>query len=270
MTLNKKLQNAKPLILLTNDDGFYAEGINILFNKLQPLGQIYIVAPDRERSATSLALTLHNPLRVKTIRENIFSVDGTPADCIYLAVQHLLPRKPDMIISGINPGPNLGQQDISYSGTVAGAVQGTFLQIPSFAVSSLPDGQGKHQFSFSASIVFSLVKFLFGTPLPAGITLNINVPSPPFKGIKIAKLGQKRYNPEIEIKKDPRHRDYYWIGTGTPKAIGDKDSDVMIIKEGYISITPLHRDLTDYHALSLVELKNIFLNITNEISKKTI
>ena len=270
MTLNNKSQNAKPLILLTNDDGFYAEGINILFNKLQPLGQIYIVAPDRERSATSLALTLHNPLRVKTIRENIFSVDGTPADCIYLAVQHLLPRKPDMIISGINPGPNLGQQDISYSGTVAGAVQGTFLQIPSFAVSSLPDEQGKHQFSFSASIVLSLAKLLLNNPLPPGITLNINIPPPPFKGIKIAKLGQKRYNPEIEIKKDPRNRDYYWIGTGTPKAIGDKESDVMIIKEAYITVTPLHRDLTDFHALSLVELKNIFVNITNEISKKTV
>ena len=270
MTLNKKLQNAKPLILLTNDDGFYAESINILFNKLQPLGEIYIVAPDRERSATSLALTLHNPLRVKTIRENIFSVDGTPADCIYLAVQHLLPRKPDMIISGINPGPNLGQQDISYSGTVAGAVQGTFLQIPSFAVSSLPNGQGKHQFNFSASIAFSLAKHLLDNPLPPGITLNLNIPSPPVKGIKIAKLGQKRYNPEIEVKKDPRHRKYYWIGTGTPKAIGDKESDVMIIKEGYISVTPLHRDLTDYHALPLPKLKNLFLNISNEIFKKTV
>jgi len=270
MTSNNKSKNTKPLILLTNDDGFYAEGINILFNKLQPLGQIYIIAPDRERSATSLALTLHNPLRVKTIQENIFAVDGTPADCIYLAVQHLLPRKPDMIISGINPGPNLGQQDISYSGTVAGAVQGTFLQIPSFAVSSLPDVHGKPQFRFSASIVFSLAKLLLSKPLPPGITLNLNIPYPPVKGIKIAKLGQKRYNPEIEVKKDPRHRDYYWIGTGTPKAIGDKESDVMIIKEGYISITPLHRDLTDYKALSLVELKNIFLNINNEISKKTV
>jgi len=270
MNLTNKSQSTKPLILLTNDDGFYAEGINILFNKLQPLGQIYIIAPDRERSATSLALTLHNPLRVKTIRKNIFSVDGTPADCIYLAVQHLLPRKPDMVISGINPGPNLGQQDISYSGTVAGAVQGTFLQIPSFAVSALPDEQGKYPFSFSASIIYSIAKQLLRNPIPPGITLNINIPSPPVKGLKIAKLGQKRYNPEIEVKKDPRHRVYYWIGTGTPKAIGDKESDVMIIKEGYIPVTPLHRDLTDYHALSLVELKNIFLNLNNEISKKTV
>ena len=133
--MNIEKQKHVPLILLTNDDGFFTKGIEALFQAFSPLGEIYIVAPDRERSATSLALTLHHPLRVKLIRDNVYAVDGTPADCIYLAVQKLLPRKPDLIVSGINPGPNLGQQDISYSGTVAGAFQGTFLQIPSIAIS---------------------------------------------------------------------------------------------------------------------------------------
>ena len=125
----------KPLILLTNDDGLYAEGISILSETLKDLGQIYTVAPDQEKSATSLALTLHHPLRVKPSKTNKFAVSGTPADCVYLAVQRFLPRRPDLLISGINHGPNLGLQDISYSGTVAGARQGAFLDIPSIAVS---------------------------------------------------------------------------------------------------------------------------------------
>ena len=256
-----KTKQKIPLILLTNDDGFYAPGINALHDKLIRLGDTFIVAPDRERSATSLALTLHHPLRVKAIEKCIFAIDGTPTDCIYLAVQKLLPRKPDLIISGINPGPNLGQQDISYSGTVAGALQGTFLQIPSLAVSVLPAKPGVFPFDFAADFITAVAGQLLKKPLPPRITLNINIPPPPVKGIKIAKLGQKRYNPEIVVKKDPRHREYYWIGTGTPRAIGDKDSDVMIIKKGFIAVTPLHRDLTDYQALPLPELNKIFTKI---------
>jgi 5'-nucleotidase len=236
----------KPLILLTNDDGFFAEGIQILKESVSSLGTVYIVAPDRERSATSLALTLHHPLRVKQTSERVFAVDGTPADCIYLALQKLLPRKPDLILSGINPGPNLGQQDISYSGTVAGAVQGTFLQIPSAALSCLPDKKGTCFFDIAARFAKSLARRLLKNQPLQGITLNINIPPPPVKGIKSAKLGEKRYNPEILVKKDPRQRDYYWIGTGNPKAIGDQTSDVRIIEDGYITVTPLHRDLTDY------------------------
>lgn len=236
----------KPLILLTNDDGFFAEGIQILEKSVSDLGDVYIIAPDRERSATSLALTLHHPLRVKPASEKVYAVDGTPADCIYLALQKLLPRKPDLILSGINPGPNLGQQDISYSGTVAGAVQGTFLQIPSAALSCLPDEEGTCHFDIAARFAEILSKHLLEHRLPQGITLNINIPPPPIKGIKSAKLGEKRYNPEIVVKKDPRQRDYYWIGTGHPKAMGDQNSDVRIIEDGFITVTPLHRDLTDY------------------------
>jgi 5'-nucleotidase len=203
-------------------------------------------------------LTLHHPLRVKPIRERVWAIDGTPTDCIYLAVRKLLPCVPDLIISGINRGPNLGQQDISYSGTVGGAVQGTFLQIPSLAVSHYPDADRKFDFDFCGRYIAEITAALLQKPLPAGITLNINIPAPPVKGTRLVKLGQKRYHPEIEIRKDPRGRDYYWIGTGTPKAIGDADSDVQLIKQGYITVTPLHRDLTDYPGLENSGLKSLF------------
>jgi 5'-nucleotidase len=240
---------AKPLVLLTNDDGFYSQGMETLAQNLEKEAQIYIVAPDQERSATSLALNLHRPLRVRNIRNHVYAVDGTPADCVYLAVQKILPRKPDLLISGINPGPNLGQQDISYSGTVAGALQGSFLQIPSMAVSVLHDDHGEFTYDHAVKICGSLMNKILQNSLPEGTALNINIPPPPVKGIRFVKLGQKRYNPEISERQDPRNRIYYWIGTGNPKAIGDADSDVMVIKEGYVTITPLHKDLTNYKVL---------------------
>lgn len=248
----------KPLILLTNDDGFYSEGIEALYRRLKDLGEIFIVAPDRERSATSLSLTLHRPLRVKRIRENVFAVDGTPADCVYLALQKLLPRKPDLLISGINSGPNLGQQDVSYSGTAAAAIQGTYLQVQSLAVSLLHDEKGRFHFDTASKIASQVGMRVLQNKLPEGITLNINIPSPPLKGIKITKLGQKRYNPEIIEEKDPRKNSYYWIGTGHPKAIGDKESDIAAVGLGFVSITPLHTDLTDFQALKRPALRNIF------------
>jgi len=256
----------KPLILLTNDDGFYAEGIETLERHLQEQGEIFIVAPDRERSASSLALTLHHPLRVKPIRDRVWASDGTPTDCVYLAVRKLLPRTPDLLISGINRGPNLGQQDISYSGTVGAAVQGTFLQIPSIAVSHHPNEKQQFDFDFCGHYVSRVVDELVQNSLPPGTTLNINIPTPPIKGVRLAKLGQKRYHPEILIKKDPRNRDYYWIGTGTPQAIGDADTDVQLIKQGYITVTPLHRDLTDYASLEVPELKAVFEKAIHETS----
>lgn len=260
----------KPLIFLTNDDGFYAEGIETLSRHLRDLGKIYIVAPDRERSATSLSLSLHRPLRVKTIKSNVYAVDGTPADCVYLALKKLLPQKPSLLISGLNKGPNLGQQDTSYSGTVAAAIQGTFLEIPSMAVSLLPDENHQYFFDFSAKIVYSMAKELLENKIPEKVTLNINIPPPPFKGVKLTKLGQKRYDPEVIEKKDPRQNSYFWIGTGNPKALGDKSSDVMVVKEGYISITPLHTDMTNYQTIQHPTFKNILVSIANEFSQKTL
>jgi len=253
----------KALILLTNDDGFYSEGIEALSSQLKDLGKIFVVAPDREKSACSLSLTLHRPLRVKKVKKNVYAVDGTPADCVYLALQKFLPKKPDLLISGINSGPNLGQQDISYSGTVAAAIQGTFLQVPSLAISLLPDEKGQFHFDSASRIAHQAAKRLLKNKLPEGVTLNINIPPPPFKGIKITKLGQKRYNPEIIEKKDPRQYSYYWIGTGSPKPSGDEESDVVAVGLGFISVTPLHTDLTDFQAIQLPVLKNIFSFISS-------
>ncbi len=260
----------KPLIFLTNDDGFYSEGIEALSRHLQDLGETYIVAPDREKSATSLALTLHRPLRVKAIQSNVFAVDGTPADCVYLGLQKLLPRKPSLLVSGMNRGPNLGQQDISYSGTVAAAIQGTYLQVPSLAVSLLPDANHRYFFDFSASLIRSLARIILQHKLPEKVTLNLNIPPPPFKGIKVVRLGEKRYNPEIIEKKDPRENIYYWIGTGQPRAEGDRDSDVMVIKEGYITITPLRMDMTDFSLIQDPTIRSAINSIADEFAQKTL
>jgi 5'-nucleotidase len=259
------MNSTQPLILLTNDDGFDSEGISALFRQLKDWGRTYIVAPAQEKSASSLSLTLHHPLRVKSIQKNIYAVDGTPADCVYLAVQKLLPRHPDLLISGLNHGPNLGQQDISYSGTVAGALQGAFLSIPSMAVSVLSDKKGKYSFDYAAKIVYALAEKLVENSLPAGITLNINIPSPPIKGVRLTSLGQKRYNPRVIEKTDPRGRRYYWIGTGNPQDIGDDNSDVMVAKQGYIAVTPLHKDLTDSASVRSKTLNTILASIQDEI-----
>lgn len=255
----------KPLILVTNDDGFFSEGLEGLARALNAIAQVYIVAPDREKSATSLALSLHRPLRIKKVRKNVYAVDGTPADCVYMAVQKLLPRKPDLLISGPNPGPNLGQQDTAYSGTVAGALQGTFLQIPSIALSILHDEEKNFHYEDAIQIAIVLIKNILKNPPGEGITLNINIPPPPIKGIKVVKLGQKRYNPEIIEKTDPRNRTYFWIGTGQPKAIGDKNSDVMVIKEGHITVTPLQTDKTDYPSIENEGFQKLFDSFKDEI-----
>jgi 5'-nucleotidase len=247
----------KPLILLANDDGFFAEGIQTLSRHVKGLANVCIVAPDREKSATSLSVTLRRPLRVEKIRKNIYAVDGTPADCIYLALKMLLPRTPDLLISGLNRGPNLGQQDISYSGTVAAALQGSFLGISAVAASVLPDARGRYDYDFSARFIRDLASKLLRRRLPAGLTLNINIPPPPVKGVRITSLGEKRYDPEIVEKKDPRENTYYWIGSGTPTPSGDEKSDIRAIQQDYISVTPLHTDLTDYQALDRPFLKKI-------------
>lgn len=202
-------RDQKPLILLTNDDGFFRETIQLPFRRLASLGTTFIVAPDREKSASSLAITLRQPLRIHHIKPRIWAVEGTPGDCIYFALQKLLPRRPDLIISGINPGPNLGQQDINYSGTVAGALQGTFLGVPSLAVSMLPDARGRFALDFAADVALRLAARILESGLPDGIALNVNVPPPPVKGVKVTRLGWKFYDPEIIEKKDPRDSSYY-------------------------------------------------------------
>jgi len=224
---------------------------------LKDLGKIFIVAPDREKSASSLALSLRRPLRVQKIKPDVFAVDGTPADCIYLAFKKLLPRTPDIVISGINPGPNVGQQDISYSGTVSAAIQGTFFDVRAMAVSAIADGDGDfHYWEIARFVLKTAIRVLVGG-LPPGVTLNINIPPPPIKGVKITTVGQKKYVPEIIEKKDPRENSYYWLGRGSPTLIGGETTDVRATHQGFISITPLHTDMTDYQAMKLPALKSL-------------
>jgi len=251
----------KPLILLTNDDGYFSPALAVLARHLRPAADVRVVAPDRERSANSLSLTLRRPLRLFKVRPGVFAVDGTPADCIYLALKSLLPRRPDLILSGMNLGPNLGEQDIAYSGTVAAAIQGTFLGIPSVAVSLLPDAEGNFDLGASAAFVAAVAGRLLSKRLPPGVTLNINIPPPPVRGVRIAGLGQKKYEPEVLEKKDPRGRLYYWIGTSDPQGSGDARSDIRAVAEGFISVTPLHTDLTDYRMMrhpALAGLRSCF------------
>ncbi len=247
----------KPLILLTNDDGFFCETIQILHRRLRTLGRTFIVAPDREKSASSLAITLRRPLRIHEIKPTVWAVEGTPADCIYFALRKVLPRRPDLIVSGMNPGPNLGQQDVNYSGTVAGALQGTFLGIPSLAVSLLPDKRGRFAVRFGAEMTRQIAEHVLRSGLLPGVTLNVNIPAPPIKGVMITRLGWKFYDPEIIEKKDPRNSSYYWIGTGTPRHVGAEDSDVIASHQGYVSLTPLHTDMTAHHALGSPKLRRL-------------
>lgn len=233
-----------PLILLCNDDGYHREGIQILLRRLRSLGRTVIVAPDRERSASSLALTLRQPLRLHRIKADVWSTDGTPADGVYFALQKVLPRRPDLLISGMNPGPNLGQADVHYSGTVAAALQGTFCGIPSMAVSLLPDSSGRFPLEPAVRIVRRIAERILSNGLPEGLTLNVNIPAPPLRGLRITRLGRKFYNPEVIEKKDPRGQEYYWIGTGIPAFEGGPDTDLWATDHRYLSITPLQADLT--------------------------
>jgi 5'-nucleotidase len=247
----------RPTILLTNDDGFYRETIQVLFRRLASLGRTYNVAPDRERSACSLAVTLRQPLRAQRVKPRVWAVEGTPVDCIYFALQKFLPRRPDLIISGMNPGPNLGQQDIHYSGTVAGAIQGLFLGVPSMAVSLVPDADGRFAVAQAAEIVRAMAADVLAHGLPPGTALNVNIPSGPLKGVRITRLGWKFYDPEIIEKADPRDATYYWIGTGTPRRVGDEWTDVMAAHDGYISLTPLHTDMTADGAMGAAKLRRL-------------
>ncbi|MGB2803335.1 MAG: 5'/3'-nucleotidase SurE [Candidatus Zixiibacteriota bacterium] len=241
------------IVLLTNDDGVNAKGLLVLKKELSRVGQVWAVAPDREQSATSHSLTLQHPLRINKIGERFYSIDGTPTDAVMLAVHAILKRRPDILISGINHGPNMGD-DVSYSGTVAAAMEGTILNIPSIAVSNV--NWDARYFESAARFVRKLAKFVLENGLPQYTFLNVNVPDrrQTAKGYKITRLGKRVYSDVVIEKIDPRGRNYYWIGEQTP--IWEKkadDTDFAAIKKGYISITPLHLDATDYKAMEEIK-----------------
>jgi len=236
-----------PRILVTNDDGIYSEGLRKLADACRPHGDVTIVAPDREQSAASHALTLNRPLRLIEVETNEWVVDGTPSDCVNLAVLKLMKEnRPDLIVSGINFGPNLGD-DVTYSGTISAAFEGALLNIPSIAFSALV---GPH-FSFDRCAEFAgeLVRQAIGEHTDPAVVLNVNFPNGDFHGVKVCKLGKRIYSEGVIERLDPRGRKYYWIGGEPPVWHPGEDTDFEAIQAGYISITPLHLDLTDHKSI---------------------
>jgi 5'-nucleotidase len=234
------------VILVTNDDGVHAPGLAALASALDELGDVYVVAPDREQSAVGHALTLHRPLRVTTVGERRFSVNGTPSDCVNLAVLGLLPERPVLVAAGINHGSNLGD-DVTYSGTVAAAMEGTLLGVPSMAVSQSDPETGTLE---GAQAVAKLVASrVLVEGLPGKTLLNINVPAGPLAGIRMTRLGHRVYQEKVVRETDPRGLPYYWIGAGPPVWSEDEASDIAAVHRGMASVTPLHLDLTHHGAL---------------------
>jgi len=237
-------------ILLTNDDGIYSEGILALRDALIEVGDVSVVAPDTERSAVGHAITISDPLRVKDAyrRMKYFgqAVSGTPADCVKIAVRSILKKKPDLVVSGINLGPNTGFS-VLYSGTVSGATEGSILGIPSMAISL--GTFVEPNFTYAASFAARIAKLIHEKGLPAGTLLNINIPaveSAAIKGIKITKQGKTPIIESFEKRVDPRNHTYYWLAGEVIDLKGDEDTDILALKEGYISVTPLQWDMTQH------------------------
>jgi 5'-nucleotidase len=234
-----------PEILLTNDDGIQSPGILALAEALSAVGRITIVAPDRERSASSASLTLHLPLRYEEIAPGWFSVEGTPSDCVLIGLHQILPTLPVLVISGINKGANLGH-DIAYSGTVSAALEGSNQGIPSFAVSLA--AHEEFRFEEAAHFAATLAEKLISNPLPPGVILNVNVPGQTIRGVRITHQARRNVRNIFVENMDPRGRRYFWLDEEmeTEAHQGSGDSDYMAVNAGYVSITPLKIDRTDY------------------------
>lgn len=239
-------------VLVTNDDGIRADGIKYLVNYLsEKFSEVIVVAPEYEKSATSHSLTLHNPLRLKEYsfdKENViaYSCDGNPADCIKIAMDVVLEEKPDLILSGINKGPNLGT-DVMYSGTVAGAIEGIYYNVPAIALSM--NGSNHFRFDTGVKALDKVLCNLDKLLIKNDEILNVNIPNKAIeeiKGVKVTTLGKRVYENVYEKRIDTMGKEYYWLG-GTPKVIdNDINTDVMAIKDNYITITPIKVDYTDY------------------------
>ncbi len=238
------------LILVSNDDGVRSEGIGVLADALKALGTVYVVAPDRERSAASHSLSLTHPLRVEKISPRVYSVDGTPTDCVNLGVNGILRgRKIDLLVSGINKGANLGD-DITYSGTVSAAMEGTLLGVTSIAVSLAT--RSRFRFDTAAAMALDVARKVLRKGLPDDTLLNVNVPNlanGEIQGVRITRMGKRVYGDMIVEKRDPRGKKYYWIGGDNLNSEDIPGSDLEAIEQGFISVTPIHLDLTNYTAL---------------------
>jgi len=238
-------------ILVSNDDGIASEGLAALAGAMAPLGEVWVVAPDREQSASSHALSLSRPLRVKKMKPRWFAVDGTPADCSYLAINHLMKGSPpDLMVSGINRGANLAD-DVTYSGTVAAAMEALLLGVPAIAFSLV----SRHAFDFRPAARFArqLAGYLLDRAPVGKWLLNVNVPEKAPQGYAVTRLGKHSYGNEVVEKTDPRGRRYYWIGGNsfTHQDIPGSDCNA-VLRDGLISVTPLHLDLTEYSQVGAV------------------
>ncbi|MBJ6726792.1 5'/3'-nucleotidase SurE [Geomesophilobacter sediminis] len=237
-------------VLLTNDDGVHAAGLAALVTAFSAAADVVVVAPDRERSAIAHALTLHHPLRAARISDNVYSVDGTPTDCVNLGIHSLLTFKPDLVVSGINRGSNLGD-DVTYSGTVAAAMEATLMGIPAIAVSLVTRSEGDN-YAAAATFTLRLAQTVHEKGLPQDTFLNVNVPDLPEAQLLpplVTTQGRRSYEGTIVDKVDPRGRNYYWIGTADLSFQDIPGSDYHAISRGHISVTPLHFDLTNYASL---------------------
>jgi len=237
-------------ILLTNDDGIYSEGIFVLHEALKKIGNVSVVAPETEQSAVGHAITMSDPLRVKDAYRKMkyfgHAVSGTPADCVKIAIQCILKKKPDLVVSGINLGPNTGFS-VLYSGTVSGATEGAIFGIPSIAVSLGTFENPK--FGFAASFAAKLAKLVYKNGLPKGTLLNLNVPAcapSKIKGVRITKQGETPIIESFDKRVDPRKRTYYWLEGEVIDLKGEKESDILALKKSYITITPIQYDLTNH------------------------
>jgi 5'-nucleotidase len=238
---------AQPLILVTNDDGVHAAGIRALADVLGRVGEVHIVAPDREVSACSQSLTLKHPLRAQRIEQRVHAVDGTPADCVNLAVVKLLPARPSLVVAGINHGANLGE-DVFYSGTVGGAREGTFFGIHSMAVSLAARGEG--DFTYAAEFTLRLAELVLERGLPHRTLLNVNVPPGRPIGAAVTVQGKREHEGIVLEGIDPRSRPYYWIEEGRDQWVRDDLSDIFAVRRNLVSISPLQADTTHHTALA--------------------
>lgn len=236
-------------ILVTNDDGIDSPGLTALADALKAIGEVWVVAPDRERTAVAHAVTLHKPLRVHRLAPRTFSVNGTPVDCVNLALLKILPKSPAIVVSGINKGVNLGD-DVLYSGTVSAAMEGAILGVPSIAVSQ--EGRETFRFSVAAEYAARIVRLVLEQGLPEETLLNVNVPNRALrsiKGVRVTGLSRRRFHNPIIEKLDPHGRKYYWIAGTRVSWSRDKDADHEALEEGRVSITPIHLDCTNYAVL---------------------
>ncbi len=236
-------------ILLSNDDGYTAQGLIVLANALKDVTRLSVVAPDRNRSAASNSLTLDRPLRALKTESGFIKVDGTPTDCVHLAITGFLDAEPDMVVAGINHGSNLGD-DVIYSGTVAAATEGRFLGYPAVAISLA--GNSPYYFSTAAQVARRLLERIQQEPLPADTILNVNVPDVPLeqiRGFRSTRLGHRHKAEPVIKSTDPRGRDIYWVGSAGPEQDAGPGTDFHAIRANYVSITPLQIDLTRYDGI---------------------